>query len=164
MTIGSKFKGFDVKLTSKLKLSLKSLPWPRLGMKAWLGLPALAAALVGCAAMGPQLPPEQLVAQLAAARWEALVAQDFDKAYTLAAPSFRQVTNADAYKKKRQGVPVKWLSAKVLRVQCEEKKCDVRISLESKPIVPFTYKGTIASGLDETWVLEGGKWWFLESL
>ena len=125
---------------------------------------ALAGALAGCAALGPAAPPEQLVSQLATKRWDALVAQDFDKAYSLAAPSYRQLTNADAYKKKKQGVPVKWLSAKVLRVKCEEKKCDVRIEIESKPIVPFTYKGTIASGLDETWVLEGGKWWILESL
>lgn len=125
---------------------------------------ALAGALAGCAALGPAAPAEQLVSQLATKRWDALVAQDFDTAYSLAAPSYRQLTNADAYKKKKQGVPVKWLSAKVLRVKCEEKKCDVRIALESKPIVPFSYRGNIVSGLDESWVLEDGKWWILESL
>jgi hypothetical protein len=120
--------------------------------------------LGGCAGQGAGQPPEQLVSQLAAKRWDALVARDFEKAYGFSTPSYRQLNNADFYKKSRQGAPVKWVSAKVLRVECEDKKCAVRIALESKPLVPFPFKDTITSGLDESWVYEDGQWWILETL
>lgn len=124
----------------------------------------LAATLSGCAGLGTPQPPELAVRTLATQRWQALMAQDFAKAYTFAPPSYRQLHTADVYQKKYQGVPVKWLAAKVLRVQCETEKCDVRIDLESKPLIPFGFKGSINSGLDETWVLENGQWWMLETL
>jgi len=124
----------------------------------------LAATLGGCAGLGTPQPPELKVRQLATQRWQALLAQDFAKAYNFLTPSYRQLHSADTYQKKRQGVPVRWLAAKVLRVQCEPAKCEVRIDLESKPLSPFGFNGTINSGLDETWVLEDGQWWMLETL
>jgi hypothetical protein len=125
---------------------------------------ALSVGLAGCAGMGTPQAPELAVRTLATQRWQALLAQDFNKAYTFVAPSYRQLNTVDAYQKKRQGVPVKWIAAKVLRVECVEQKCDVRIELESKPLVPFAFNGTITSGIDETWVLENGQWWMLETL
>jgi hypothetical protein len=125
---------------------------------------AVSLGLAGCASMSAPEAPELAVRTLATQRWQALLAQDFNKAYTFVVPSYRQLNTADAYQKKRQGVPVKWISAKVLRVECGGQKCDVRIELESKPLVPFAFNGTITSGIDETWVLENGRWWMLETL
>lgn len=102
--------------------------------------------------------------QLAAQRWQALIALDFDKAYTFTAPSYRQINTLEAYKKNHQGVMVKWLAAKVLRATCEEKKCALRIELESKPVLLSRSEQTMTGGLDESWVLEDGRWWVLEAL
>ena len=134
------------------------------GLRATWGVLVLAMGLAGCAGMGAPEAPELTVRTLATQRWQALLAQDFNKAYTFLAPSYKQLNTADAYQKKRQGVPVKWIEAKVIRTTCEAEKCDVRIALESKPLTPFAFKGTITSGIDETWVLENGQWWLLETL
>lgn len=127
-------------------------------------LSGVALALSGCASLGTTEPPETVVRQLATQRWQALLARDFDKAYGFAVPSYRQLHAPDYYRGKRQATPVKWLAAEVLRVDCEPEKCTVRIKLESKPLVAMRFDGTLTGGLDETWVLEGGKWWMFETL
>lgn len=122
-------------------------------------------AVAGCAGLTTPAAPEQVVRQLATQRWQALLAKDFDKAYEFSVPSYRALKTAEYYKNKRQATPVKWISAEIFNVECEASKCAVRIKLESKPIVPFSnFDGTIVGGLDETWVLEGGKWWMFETL
>jgi hypothetical protein len=123
-----------------------------------------AAVLAGCAGLTSSAPPEQVVRQLATQRWQALLSRDFDKAYEFAVPSYRALKNADYYRKNREATPVKWIAAEVFGVECEAVKCVVRIQLESKPIVPFNFQGNIVGGIDETWVLEGGKWWMFETL
>jgi hypothetical protein len=121
-------------------------------------------ALVGCAGLTSSAPPEQVVRQLATQRWQALLARDFTKAYEFAVPSYRALKNADYYKRNREATPVKWIAVEVFGVECEALKCVVRIKLESKPAVPFNFEGTIVGGIDETWVMEGGKWWMFETL
>lgn len=125
---------------------------------------AAATALVGCAGLTSSAPPEQVVRQLATQRWQALLSRNFDKAYEFSVPSYRALRNAEYYKRNREATPVKWISAEVFGVECEAIKCVVRIKLESKPIVPFNFPGNIVGGIDETWVLEGGKWWMFETL
>lgn len=124
----------------------------------------VAAALAGCAGPTSSAPPEQVVRQLATQRWQALLSRDFAKAYEFAVPSYRALKNVEFYKRNREATPVKWISAEVFGVQCEAVKCVVRIKLESKPVLPFNFQGTIEGGIDETWVLEGGKWWMFETL
>ena len=115
--------------------------------------------LTACATV----PPEDQVRQRANDRWAALVAQNFDKAYSFAPPAYRQLKTADVYRSSHQA-PVKWLSANVIKVSCESEKCDVRVALESQPMVPFGAGMTLTAGLDETWVYEDGNWWMVEPL
>ncbi len=124
----------------------------------------LSMALAGCAGLGAAAAPELVVRQLATQRWQALLAQDFNQAYAFASPAYRQIHTPDYYRSQRQQTPVKWIAAEVLRVDCAGEKCTVRIQLESKPVVPFPFRGTITSGIDETWVLENQQWWMLEPL
>ena len=133
--------------------------------RALCGVMVVLAALTigGCATVKTE-PPELQVRQLATQRWQALLAGSFDKAYEFATPAYRLLHNSDTYRTKRQATPVKWVSAEVHSVECQEAKCAVKIHLQSKPIVPFVFKGVIDSGIDETWVLEDGRWWMLESL
>ncbi len=122
------------------------------------------AALAGCAAVGTPKTPEETVRQLATQRWQALLAGDFEKAYEFAVPSYRQLKTSAYYRTKRLGTPVKWISVEVINAQCEALKCEVRIKLESKPIVPINIQGNMVGGLDETWVFEQGRWWMFETI
>lgn len=120
----------------------------------------------GCASLGGK--PEDQVTKLANQRWQHLIAGDFDKAYEMATPSYRQLRDVRYYSNKRSMTPVKWVAAEVLKVACTPAeaatKCVVRIKLDSKPLARVNFDGVLSSGLDETWVYEGGRWWMFETL
>jgi hypothetical protein len=127
---------------------------------ATLGLMCLA--VVGCASLQPA--PEETVRKLATQRWQALLAGKFDQAYEFATPAFRKLRTADFYRTNRSAVPVKWVSAEVLRVDCEPQRCAVKIKLITRPIMPGFNKLNLETGLDEVWILEDGQWWMFEKL
>lgn len=127
---------------------------------ALLGVTAL---LGACASLNPA-PPEERVKELATQRWQALVSGNYSAAYDFAVPSYRQINTRDYYvNKQRNAGVVKWLSATVVRVSCEPTRCKTTTELVSQPLVPG-FRGTLKQGIEETWVFEGGRWWFLESL
>ena len=127
---------------------------------ATLGLMCLA--VVGCASLQPA--PEETVRKLATQRWQALLAGKFDQAYEFATPAFRKLRTVDFYRTNRSAVPVKWVSAEVLRVDCEPQRCAVKIKLITRPIMPGFNKLNLETGLDEVWILEDGQWWMFEKL
>ena len=132
----------------------------RLALAA-LGLMSLA--VVGCASLQPA--PEETVRKLATQRWQALLAGKFDQAYEFATPAFRKLRTVDFYRTNRSAVPVKWVSAEVLRVDCEPARCKVTVKVVSEPRVPgFRKLLNLESGIEEVWVLEDGQWWMFEKL
>lgn len=143
--------------------SLRKQTWSR-----WVVVSAVivgALAVAGCAGLqSVDESPELVVRKLSVQRWQALLARDFDKAYSFTTPGYRQLRTLEYFKANRQGAPVKWLSAEVLRVECEKERCKTVVQVESKPTLPFPFRGNITSGLDEVWVFEDQRWWVLESL
>lgn len=132
-----------------------------LWVKALLGV--LCLTLVSCASFQPA--PEETVRKLATQRWQALLAGKFDQAYEFATPGFRKLRNADFYRTNRSAVPVKWLSAEVLRVECEPARCKVTVKLVSEPrMLGFRNPPKLESGIEEIWVQEDGQWWNFEKL
>lgn len=127
---------------------------------------ALVAGMAGCASLVSK--SEDQVKDLASQRWQHLIAGDFDKAYEMATPGFRKLRTLRDYRVRKATVPVKWLGAEVLRVECTPvetpTKCAVRIKLDSQPVVPTGFKGVLSAGIDETWLFEDGRWWMFESL
>ncbi|MBL0039168.1 MAG: hypothetical protein IPP36_12025 [Nitrosomonadales bacterium] len=68
-----------------------------------------------------QVEPQKMVAQRAAARWEALMQKDFAKAYSYLSPGTRDVMSLDLYRAKiRGGI---WKKANVDTVSCEQDQC-----------------------------------------
>lgn len=136
--------------------------------RRWTLFALVAATLVvgGCAAVATG--PEDQVKALATQRWKYLVEGDFDKAYEMATPGFRQIRTLRDYRIRKSSVPVKWLAAEVLRVECtpvgSPTKCVVRVKIDSTPVVPTGFKGVMSSGINETWLFEDGRWWVYESL
>lgn len=123
----------------------------------------LALILAGCATRDTR-PPEEQVRGLSVKRWQLLLSDQLDEAYKLTAPSYRKLRSPEDFRNRIRGLPVRWIGAKVLRVECQDASCTVRTELESKPMIPTHFKGTLSSGIDESWVFEDGRWWILEPL
>ena len=130
---------------------------------ALCGALAAVALLGGCASMESGTP-EEIVKTRASARWKAMVAHDFKGAYGYLAPSYRAVSSFERYKGMLNGGAA-WEKAEVARVRCESaEKCTASVRIESKPVGVMNFKGNIITGVDETWLLEDGKWWLYQKL
>ncbi len=102
-----------------------------------------------------QINPQKVVADLAAARWEALIKGDFAKAYNFLSPGTREVMSLDLYKTKIRGGNLK--KANVDHVTCEQDQCKVLMAIE------YSYRDikSIETRLDENWLRQDGKWWYV---
>ena len=141
-----------------MKPSLTSLRRPFLVA----ALAALGIALAGCATTTPA-SPEQAVEKRANEYWQARIAGQYEKAYDLSTPSYRKLRSAQQFKQQfGAGVAVK--TAEVTRVLCEAEKCTATIKLGISPAVLRMKLDTIATHVDETWLLEDGQWWHYQDL
>ncbi|MEO6423658.1 MAG: hypothetical protein ABIR84_13555 [Candidatus Nitrotoga sp.] len=121
----------------------------------------LSIGILGCAGSGgssassEQVEPQKMVAELAAARWEALIKGDIAKAYTFLSPGTRDVMSLDLYKAKiRSG---NWKKANVDSVSCEHDQCKASIAIE------YGYRDikSLETRLEENWLRQNGKWWYV---
>lgn len=121
----------------------------------------LSIGVVGCAGSGggsaqsAQVEPQKIVADLASARWEALIKGDFAKAYNYLSPGTREVMSLDLYKAKIRGG--NWKRANVDSVSCEQEQCKVLMAIE------YSYRDikSLETRLDEKWLRQDGKWWYV---
>ena len=107
-------------------------------------------------------PPEEIVAERAQARWDALVARDFKTALEYYSPGFREQVDVKMYAADMVRKPIKWTSATVRKVECAPPKCETTTEIE--------YTATGAPGnlaglksrtfLKGTWLEIDGKWWY----
>ena len=124
---------------------------------AWV----LALGMAGCASTGTDSPPaataepEKLVADLAMARWDALIKRDFSRAYGYLSPGTRDRVTQEKYAERIRGGT--WKKASVDSVTCKQDQCNVKVALE------YSYRDmqSIETRLDENWLLQEGKWWFV---
>ncbi len=64
--------------------------------------------------------PEEAVAARAQARWDAIVAKDFEAAYAYLTPGARSTTSLDAYSRRMLNATIRWTKAEVREVTCED--------------------------------------------
>jgi len=122
---------------------------------------AAAALLAGCASTPST--PEQAVAARANARWQAQIAGDFEKAYGYLSPASRALTPYTVWRGGIRGF-TNWKSAEVVSVTCEtSEKCIARVKVVHEPVMLRRSLGSIDSAVDETWLLDGGEWWFFHT-
>lgn len=130
-----------------------------------VGMPIAAAVVLfaaGCASLGAS-KPEDAVKRRAEAYWKARAAGQVDKAYELTSPSYRKVHTFDQFKMQfGNGASIKGVS--VVKVDCEAEKCTVRTKVEAAPALMGVSVGTIATHLDEIWLLEDGQWWRFQDI
>ena len=119
-------------------------------------------ALTGCAALAPATP-EQIVEKRATEYWQARIAGSYQSAYALSTPSYRQVRSVEQFKLQfGSGVNVK--AADVIKVTCEPVKCVVKIKISVNAALLRLNMDTIATHVDEVWLLEDGQWWHHQDL
>lgn len=127
-----------------------------------VALGAMALVLAGCAAMG-SATPEQAVTERSNAYWKARVVGDFAQAYGFTTPAYRKLHSVEQYRMQfGQGAAVE--GAEVVKADCEEQKCTVRIKITATPALLGVKVGTIATHLSETWLLQDGQWWLYQDL
>ena len=113
--------------------------------------------LTGCAALAPATP-EQTVEKRATEYWQARIEGKYAAAYALSTPSYRNV-RTEAQFKMQFGAGVSVQAAEVAKVTCEAVKCTARMKISVNPVLLRMNAATIATHVDEIWLLEDGQWW-----
>jgi hypothetical protein len=118
----------------------------------------------GCASQAttPESSPES-VAVRAQNRWDALLAGDFETAYSYYSPGYRSTTSVVDYAVGIKLRRVRWTSAEHLEQDCSENTCTVRFRVGYSVIgpVPGVDKFDGSNFQTEKWVKTDGQWWYL---
>ncbi|MFA5940174.1 MAG: hypothetical protein WC809_12525 [Sinimarinibacterium sp.] len=139
----------------------------------FLALSALlcAIALPGCAVFGETDPVARIAAdqkkieKRVLARWDAIIAVNFDAVYEFASPAYRQtydlvhLKNQYAAQLKRKRVEI--YKTEIDPATPDSAKVVVLLYFEAEGGAPGTTFETF-SRVVETWVRDGGKWWYVE--
>lgn len=127
--------------------------------RAALAAPILASLLFGgCALTDLGKSAEQRVAERAAARWNAIIANQWPAAYQYATPGYRAANGVEAYQARIQNATIRRESVEVSGVECPQPdSCTATLVLHYKPLLPgYPSMGT---RITERWISEGGKWY-----
>ncbi len=101
----------------------------------------------------------------AVARWQALIDNDYEKAYQYIAPSYRQLEDLATYRMRIQTAQlnIQWNNAEFIDKKCSDDACTVNLSIN------YTYKfsrrafgeASAATPIEESWIKDGGTWYYL---
>jgi hypothetical protein len=118
-------------------------------------------ALSACATS--QTARDEIIAQRAQARWDAMLAGDFEKAYAYFSPGYRTTTSVTDLEISFRARRVQYTSARYTAHSCEEAVCTVKMAVGYKVVRPVAglqeWEGT--SLIEERWVNSAGSWWYL---
>jgi len=131
-------------------------------------LSALAGALTvlatGCASLGVGQTADKIVLERAQARWDALVARNWNAAYPYLVPAYRALVPLSRYGNQFTG-PIQWEGAKATSAACEAKRCTVKVEVRFRTLLPGHLERSSSTYVDEVWVLEDdGQWYKFETV
>ncbi|MEJ2385209.1 MAG: hypothetical protein P8Y54_12600 [Xanthomonadales bacterium] len=125
-------------------------------------LSALVATLLAGCALTPAVDEDEVV-ERAKARWDAVLAGDYETAYPFYTPGFRSSTSLVDYAVSLRTRRVNGTSAEYQGHECGEDRCTVRFLIGYRVFAPVpgmtTYDGKQA--IEDTWIRTGGEWWYL---
>ena len=119
----------------------------------------MAISLAGCTSLGLSQTPEERVQHRAQARLDALLAQEFEKAFSFLAPASREATTWQRYSSKYAGVG-QWRAVRVNIVECDVDRCDVGVSVTYEMVRPRIMN---TRARHEVWIDVNGEWYFYPS-
>jgi hypothetical protein len=121
--------------------------------------------LAACGTTGSVMEkPEQYLAKRAEARWNSMIAGDWEKAYGYFTPGYREVNEYEAFRLGMVNRQVNWSAARGKAVECEsEEKCLVKIDIDYSLVGGMRGVPEVAATRNqtETWLNLGGEWYFL---
>lgn len=109
--------------------------------------------------------PEQALRGRVEARWDAVLALDFDRVYEFATPAYRQAHDLTHFKNQYAS------QIERTRIEVYETAFDPENSEAAKVVVLLYFKaeggapGSYFEGMSrvvETWVRQDGQWWYVE--
>jgi hypothetical protein len=117
--------------------------------------------LTACA--GTENVKKHPVEERAQQRWDALLSQDFDTAYSLYSPGYRSANSRVDFEISQRTRKVAMLAAQVESSDCEDEACTVSsmVQYQVGSPVPGVSKWESASTVQERWVRTDGKWWYV---
>jgi len=107
----------------------------------------------------PAQSAEQAVRARSEARWQAMMAEDYEKAYGYLAPGYRSRVSLESYRGRFVG-KTRWTGINIQGVECKDDVCEVSVGgsfqfLGAPPVPPFEGENE----MKEKWVLSDGEWW-----
>lgn len=122
-----------------------------------------ATALVVAACAATPAGPEDTLVQRAQARWDAILARDYDTAYALYSPGYRSATSRTDFEIEIRSHRISWTSATYREHACEGRVCTVTFDIEytaPRP-VPGVNKWEGKGTVEDTWIQSSGEWWYV---
>jgi hypothetical protein len=122
---------------------------------------ALGMLLTACAGTGTT--KKNPVEERAQQRWDALLAGDFDTAYTYYSPGYRSANSRVDFEISQRSRKVAILAALVESSECESEACTVTAQVQYRvgAPAPGVSKWESSSKLQERWVRTQGQWWYV---
>lgn len=124
----------------------------------------LGSLLTACAGTGST--KKNPVEERAQQRWDALLAGDFDTAYSLYSPGYRSANSRVDFEISQRSRKVAILAAIVDGSECDADACTVTSQVQYRvgSPVPGVSKWESSSKVQERWVRTEGKWWYVPEL
>lgn len=107
-------------------------------------------------------PAGDSIKSRAQARWDAVLAADYETAYAFFSPGYRTSHSLSDFAGQLRGQRVRWVAANVLEASCEADICSVETKVDykiNKP-VPGVPVWNGSNEITERWVRVDGQWWF----
>lgn len=104
----------------------------------------------------------EILQQRARARWESLIRQDWQSAYSFEPPAYRETYNL-AHFKSRYGTSVSWKTIKIKAVELKTEYdiATVRLDLGYQFLMPGAGVTKSTKPLVERWIKKNQQWWYL---
>jgi len=120
--------------------------------------------LSACASQAPAPDaPDKFIIERAQNRWAALLAEDFETAYSYYSPGYRSTASVIDFAFMIRTRRVRWTSAEYKEHSCAENSCTLIFNVGfsvNKP-VPGMDKWDGSNITEEKWVKTDGQWWYL---
>lgn len=117
---------------------------------------AAAVSLTACASLQEiGKTPEEIVAMRAASRWNAIIAGEWETAYSYATSGYRGAVDLKGFIGRTSGMANR-KSVDIRSVKCEASSCEVVVGMTYVPAQPGF--GELTTEFSERWVEEEGRW------
>ena len=122
---------------------------------------AMVISLVSACASTPSKGTD--INQLAQARWDAVLAGDWDTAYGYYSPGYRSSKSRVDFEIAMRLRRVQWTSAEVQESSCTTDTCtvDTKLGFQIASPVPGVSNWKNTTVVAERWVRSDGQWWFV---